>query len=539
MIAITPYQLRRPSPARPAFGTQRRHTRRPYRGVRQNAGDVAQPQCRDVHAQIGVGAITGIHQHNPVRQAGPARRTNLLERNLRLGLEADLLGHTRLVPAFAVLRPFFRQIQTIGHRQAGMVIGNRQRHRDLADRMFVAREVARPAVCDERGLRRMGRRRASRIGRRAMQQNSKIYVGLDTSKLKISVAVAEEGRDGEVRFIGDIDSAPDAVERLVTKLAKRHRQLAFCYEAGPTGYGLHRQITQLGHECIVVAPSLIPKRSGERVKTNRRDALTLAKMHRAGELTAVWVPDPGHEAVRELVRAREAAMEDLRRTRQHLQSFLLRHGRIFTGRSAWTNAHTRWLCEQSFDHRAQYLVLAEYRQAIENAETRLKHLTGQVVEVVASWSMAPVVAAYQALRGVAFLTAVTFVAEIGDVRRFNNPRQLMAYLGLVPSEKSTGERVWRGKITKAGNSRARRVLIEGAWTYRFPARMSRLLQERQAGLTKVVRDIAWKAQLRLCSRYRKLMARGKRQTVVTVAIAREMSAFLWAIGQEVEPHPVA
>jgi transposase len=369
-----------------------------------------------------------------------------------------------------------------------------------------------------------------------VRQDSKIYVGLDTSKLKISVAVAEAGRDGDVRFTGEIDSAPDAVERLVTKLAKRHRDVAFCYEAGPTGYGLHRQITRLGYDCIVVAPSLIPKRPGERVKTNRRDALTLAKLHRAGELTAVWVPDPEHEAVRELVRAREAAMEDLRRARQHLQSFLLRHGRVFTGRQGWTRAHTRWLCEQRFEHPAQYLVLAEYRQAIEAAEIRLKRLDEQVAEAVSSWSMAPVIAAYQALRGVAFLTAVTFVTEIGDVRRFDSPRQLMAYLGLVPCENSTGERIRRGGITKAGNGRARRVLIEGAWTYRFPARMSRLLQERQAGLTKAVCDIAWKAQVRLCARYRKLMARGKRQAVVTVAIAREMAAFLWAIGREVEPH---
>jgi transposase len=369
-----------------------------------------------------------------------------------------------------------------------------------------------------------------------VQQDSDVYVGLDTSKLKISVAVAEAGRDGAVRFVGNIDSSPRAVERLAAKLAKRHRRLVFCYEAGPTGYGLHRQITGLGHDCTVVAPALIPKRPGERVKTNRRDALTLAKLHRAGELTSVWVPDPGHEAVRELVRAREAAMEDLRRTRQHLQSFLLRHGRIFTGRAAWTKAHTRWLCEQAFDHPAQHLVLAEYRQAIEAAETRLERLTRQVTETVGSWSMAPVIAAYQALRGVAFLTAVTFVAEIGDVRRFDNPRQLMAYLGLVPSESSTGERVRRSGITKTGNSRARRVLIEGAWTYRFPVRMSRLLQERQDGLSQTVRDIAWKAQVRLCRRYRRLMANGKRQTVVTVAIAREMSAFLWAIGQEVMPH---
>jgi transposase len=372
-----------------------------------------------------------------------------------------------------------------------------------------------------------------------MQQNSKVFVGLDTSKLKISVAVAEDGRQGEIRFLGEIDNTPEAVRRLVHKLASRHGELLFCYEAGPTGDGLQRQIAALGHECAVIAPSLIPKRPCERVKTNRRDALTLARLHRAGELTAIWVPDPGHEAVRELVRAREAAMADLREKRQHLQSFLLRHGQIFPGRQPWTRAHARWLAELIFEHPAQYLVLQEYRQAIEEAEARLARLTQQVAEVVATWSMAPVVAAYQALRGVALLTAVTFVAEIGDVRRFDSPRQLMAYLGLVPCESSTGERVRRGGITKAGNTRVRRVLIEGAWTYRFPARMSRVLQERQEGLPAAVRAIAWKAQVRLCARYRRLMAAGKRQTVVTTAIAREMAAFLWAIGREVQPRSAA
>jgi transposase len=372
-----------------------------------------------------------------------------------------------------------------------------------------------------------------------MQQNIEVYVGLDTSKLKISVALAASGRDGEVRFFGDIDSTPEAVERLVLKLAKRHGRLSFCYEAGPTGYGLHRQITALGHECVMVAPSLIPRRTGERVKTNRRDAVALAKLHRAGELTPVWVPDAGHEGVREIVRAREAAMEDLRRARQQLQSFLLRQGRVFTGRAAWTKAHTRWLCELSFEHPALSLILHEFRQGIEDAEKRLERLTGQVADAAETWSMAPAVAAYQALRGVAFLSAVTFVAEIGDVKRFDTPRQLMAYLGLVPSESSTGERVRRGSITKSGNIRARRVLIEGAWTYRFPARMSRLLHERQADLPKVVREIAWKAQVRLCGRYRKLLAKGKRQTVITVAIAREMVGFLWAIGQEIILMPTA
>ena len=271
-----------------------------------------------------------------------------------------------------------------------------------------------------------------------MQQDSAVFVGLDASKMKISVALAEEGRQGEVRFLGDIDHTPEAVRRLVTKLVGRYGRLLFCYEAGPTGYGLQRQISALGHDCAVIAPSLIPKRPGERVKTNRRDAVTLARLHRAGELTRIWVPDPGHEAVRELVRAREAAMADLRTKRQHLQSFLLRHGRIYSGSRPWTQVHARWLSNLSFEHPAQYLVLREYRQAIDDAETRLERLTQHVAEVVSSWSLAPVVEAYQALRGVAFLTAVTFVAEIGDVRRFETPRQLMAYLGLVPSERSTG-----------------------------------------------------------------------------------------------------
>src|ERR1051325_4263692 len=281
---------------------------------------------------------------------------------------------------------------------------------------------------------------------RAMQQDSAVFVGLDTSKMKISVALAEEGRQGAVRCLGDIDHTPEAVRRLVAKLAGKYGRLLFCYEAGPTGYGLQRQVSALGHDCAVVAPSLIPRRPGERVKTNRRDALTLARLHRAGELTRVWIPDPGHEAVRELVRAREAAMEELDRKRQHLQSFLLRHGRIYRGSRPWTQVHARWLSELAFEHPAQYLVLREYRQAIDDAETRLERLTQHVAEVVSSWSMAPVVEAYQALRGVAFLTAVTFVAEIGDVRRFETSRQLMAYLGLVPSERSTGAQVWRGSI---------------------------------------------------------------------------------------------
>jgi transposase len=372
-----------------------------------------------------------------------------------------------------------------------------------------------------------------------VEQHSELFVGLDVSKLNISVAVADSGRGGEVRFFGDIDSTPAAVATLLKKLGKTGARLLFCYEAGPTGYELQRQILAAGHDCVVVAPSLIPRRPGDRVKTNRRDAVSLAKLHRAGELTPVWVPDRVHEAVRDLVRAREAAMEALRRARQQLQSFLLRHGRIYGGRKAWSKAHSGWLADQKFDHPAHHIVLAEYRQAIAEAELRLQRLTQQVADTAEARSMAPVVKAYQALRGVSLMTAATLAVEIGDLRRFESPRQMMAYLGLTPSEASTGERVRRGEITKAGNSRARRVLIEGAWTYRFPARISRLIQARNEHAPEAVRQIAWKAQVRLCGRYRKLAAAGKLKGVVVTAIAREMAAFLWAIAQQVAPMTAA
>src|SRR4051794_8659232 len=226
---------------------------------------------------------------------------------------------------------------------------------------------------------------------------------------------------------------------------------------------------------------MIPIRPGDRIKTNRRDAITLARLHRAGELTPVWVPDEAHEAVRDLVRAREGAMLDLRMKRQQPSAFLLRHDRIFPGRKAWSRAHARWLCEQRFDHPAHQIVMQEHRHAIEDAETRLDRLEGQLADVVPQWSMAPVVEAFQAMRGVGFLAAVVFVAGVGDVRRFESPAQLMGYLGLVPSERSTGDRVRRGGITKAGNRRARWVLIEGAWTYRMPARVGRTLQAAWMG----------------------------------------------------------
>jgi transposase len=368
-----------------------------------------------------------------------------------------------------------------------------------------------------------------------MGEYSEAFVAFDVSKTKHAVAIADGGRGGEVRFLGEISSSPAAVERLIGKLAGRYGKLHFCYEAGPTGYGLYRQIQTHGHACLVIAPALIPKRPGERVKTNRRDAVTLARLHRAGELTGVWVPDAVHEAVRDLVRAREAAADDLRRKRQQLLSFLLRHGRVYSGGGHWTLAHRRWLAKQSFEHAAQQIVFQEAIDAIEDSVQRLRRLEQQLVLIVPSWSMAPVVQAYQAMRGASFLVAVIFAAEIGDVRRFDTRRQLMSFLGLVPAESSTGDTVRRRGLTLAGNRRARRALVEAAWTYRYPARISETLRARLDGLPKAVRDIAWKAQVRLCARYRRLSATGKKLPVVVAAIAREMAAFLWAIGREVAP----
>jgi transposase len=355
------------------------------------------------------------------------------------------------------------------------------------------------------------------------------YVAFDTSKETIAVAIAEDGQRGEVRFFGTVANRPDAVRKLVDKLARRHPRLAFCYEAGPTGYGLYRQIRTLGHDCQVVAPSMVPVRPGGHIKTDRRDATTLAALFRAGELTPIWVPDDAHEAMRDLMRARHAAMEGVRRARQQLLSFLLRHGRIYPTKRHWTRGHRRWLAEQRFEHAAQQIVLEELIQAIEQALSRRDRLEQQMIALVPSWSLHPVVAALQALRGLAIVGAITLVAEIGDFRRFATPRQLMAWLGLVPREHSSGASTIRGAITKAGNGRARRLLIESAWTYRLPARIAPALLVRSQALPATVKAIAWKAQVRLCTRYRRLQRTGKPTNVVTVAIARELAAFAWAI----------
>lgn len=366
-----------------------------------------------------------------------------------------------------------------------------------------------------------------------MVDHSEAFVAFDTSKLHNAVAIAESGRTGEVRFLGEIETTAAATAKLVRKLAGKYRRLTFCYEAGPTGYGLHRLIKELGHDCIVVAPSLIPKKAGDRVKTNRRDAVALAKLLRAGELTAVWVPDPRHEAMRDLTRAREAAVEDLQSKRRQVLSLLLRLGRYYPGKRTWTQAHMKWLTSQKLDHAEQRIAFEEMLLAVRQAQERVARLEVAIGAAVPDWSLAEVVTALMAMRGFDLVSATAFLAELGDLTRFRTPRELMGYLGLVPSEHSTGDKVKRSGITKAGNRRARRILVECSWSYRHPPRIGKKKLAKVAATPRAVQEIAWKAQSRLSARYRALTRRGKRPTVVVTAIARELSGFIWAVNRAV------
>lgn len=364
-----------------------------------------------------------------------------------------------------------------------------------------------------------------------MEDDSVVYVGMDTSKLRNAVAVAAGGRNGEIRYLGELENTPSTTAKLVRKLSAKHGRLVFCYEAGPTGYGLYRQLTSLGHECLVAAPSLIPRKPGDRVKTNRRDALSLARQLRSGDLTAVWVPDARHEAIRDLTRARDASVEDLRSKRQQVSGLLLRLGRPYPGRTSWGRAHMNWLASQQLDHREQRIALEELLMAVRQASERIRRLEQAIEAAVADWSLAPLVTSLMALRGIDFIAATAVLAELGDLMRFRTPRELMAYLGLVPSERSTGDTVKRGGITKTGNRRARRLLIESAWSYRHPPRVGKAKLARLEAAPPAVRDIAWKAQSRLTARYRALTRAGKRDVVAVTAVARELAAFVWAVAR--------
>jgi transposase len=362
-----------------------------------------------------------------------------------------------------------------------------------------------------------------------MDQDIKIFVGLDVHKETISISVCEVGRQAS-RFVGTIRHDVPTLLKTLHKLGAPAGQLV-AYEAGPTGYGLCRRLVQGGYACQVIAPTLIPQRTGDRIKTDRRDSARLAELLRAGELTPIWVPDVEHEGLRDLWRAREDAREARMKARQHLKAFLLRHSRIYTGKTSWNKTHANWLAQQSFEQVAQQMAFTEYVLATQAADERLARLDAALIQATQDWRFEPVVAALRSLRGIDTVSAIGLVAEIGDIRRFAHPRNLMSYLGLVPSEHSSGNSVRRGAITKTGNAQARRLLTEASWHYRYPARMSTTLRERHQGLPEPIRNHAWKAQVRLCGRFAHLQRRGVHVNKACIATARELTGFIWAIAR--------
>ncbi len=374
-----------------------------------------------------------------------------------------------------------------------------------------------------------------------MKKNT-LFVGLDVHADTIAVAVAESGRNGEVRSLGIVANKPPSIRKLVRKLQKK-RELQVCYEAGPCGYTLYWIMVGMNVTCEVIAPTLIPRKTGDRVKTDRRDAIKLARLYRAGELTSVWVPDPCHEALRDLVRAREAARKDQRAARHRLGKFLLRSG-IYkpTKMTNWTLKHIAWIKTLSFKEKSHEVVFTDYLHEVEHQRDRLKALESSIDTAIeeSPEHIREVVSALQLLRGVAKITAVGTVAEVGNFSRFSSPTQLMAYMGIVPSEYSSGGpgKKKQGGITKTGNSHLRRLMIEAAWSYRYNPSVNLRIQKCQneisTELVAEVKEIAWKAQHRLCGRYRALLAGGKTKQVAITAVGRELVGFIWSIAVYVE-----
>jgi transposase len=366
-----------------------------------------------------------------------------------------------------------------------------------------------------------------------MAQSTPLFVGLDVHKDSIAVAHAAGGGAEPPVFVGAIGTRQADLDRLIHRLQGKASALTFAYEAGPCGYVLYRYLTGKGLACQVVAPSLIPKKPGDKVKTDRRDAVEFARLLRSGDLTAVYVPSVEDEALRDLCRARDAARVTSKDAKLRLKAFLLRLGRHDVGRAMWNDAHRRYLAKVVCPTPAQPIVFQESVRAVDEQVDRLRRLEAELLERAPAWRLSPVVQALQALRGVQFLVAITVVAELGDLTRFDSPRQLAAFVGLIPSEYSSGGTRRQGGITKPGNGRARRALIDAAWAYRHPAKVSLHIQQRIDRLPKPLQDLGWKAQVRLCTRFRRLVARGKHPNVAVTAVARELIAFMWAIAKAV------
>ena len=366
-----------------------------------------------------------------------------------------------------------------------------------------------------------------------------LYLGLDVHAENIAVAIAEAGRDGEVRNYGEIPNTFHSVEKLLRKLGHPDKELRVCYEAGPCGFVLARFLKKKGIACDVIAPSLTPKGSGDKIKTDRRDARMLARLHRAGELTAVHVPDERDEAIRDLCRARTDAVQDLRSGRHQLKAFLLRNGYRYGEKTSWSAAHMRYLRELILPHPAMKIVLEEYLQCIDAAAERIDRLEVHMKALLDEWHMKPVVLALMGFKGYQTVAAMITVSEIGDIHRFPHPRQLMAYLGLVPSESSSGGSRAQGTITKCGNGHLRWIFNECAQHYRLPPKISQELTTRQEAIPKAHRrqviEISWRCQNRLHERGRKLAARGKTRQKAQIAMARELSAFVWEVMRAVMP----
>ena len=360
------------------------------------------------------------------------------------------------------------------------------------------------------------------------------FLGLDVHAETIAVAIAEP--DGSLRSLGTIANRAESIRRMVKKLGPVE-QLKACYEAGPTGYVLYWQLTELGVACEVIAPTLVPMKAGDRVKTDRRDAERLARSYRSGDLTAVWVPDEGSEALRDLVRAREAAKQDQLRARHRLSKFLLRVGqRPAAGMKAWTAPYMTWVRQVHFAQVAREATMLDYLHEVDHMSERVKRLEQAITEAVklAAPAVREVVKGLQALRSIAQISAVTIAAELGNITRFESARQLMGYSGMVPSENSSGGRTQRGSITKTGNAHLRRIAGEAAWSYRLRPGVGPALRKRQEGLPEEIKEIAWKAQIRLSKRYARLAAAGKDQRKTVTAVGRELLGFVWAIGIKAE-----